>query len=193
MMLIPAAISAAGALSEMGQAPPDTNPNHYAGFDYTGLENSMRQNLALQAGNAYQQGAMGLQAMGLRGADTAANQRGVESNLASAEGGLANQMAQAHYQSQVNQMQNTLGWKQNYNQQQAQALGQAGQGIGSGIGMYYGMGGTLGSGGGNAGGGVTSPYASAGLSNALGMNSGTLSPNYQFMQPPNYQFMSGGY
>ena len=144
MMLIPAAISAAGALSEMGQAPPDTNPNHYAGFDYTGLENSMRQNLARQAGNAYQQGAMGLQARGLRGADTAANQRGVESNLASAEGGLANQMAQAHYQSQVNQMQNTLGWKQNYNQQQAQALGQAGQGIGSGIGMYYGMGGTLG-------------------------------------------------
>lgn len=163
--LAPAAIGAVTSLLAAYGSKPKINKPNYKGYltsveglkgrDYGSLRNAMLDRLASNAGNSLQSGAMNLQSAGVRGADQAANIRGISSDMATQQGAVEAQIQDLIEKSKLQELQNYNAAIEAENRQLAQDYGleygdytaekaanraQFAQGmntLGSGLGEYF--------------------------------------------------------
>lgn len=81
-----------------------TDPSKMAGTDFTGLKSAMLSKLSQNAGEGMRQGQMNLEAAGVRGADAAANVRGVQSRIAEGQGAIEADIMDRILQSKLEEM-----------------------------------------------------------------------------------------
>lgn len=165
MALIPAAAGLAQSMlasygSKAKPAKPSykkyvTDPSQLQGTDYKGLRDAMMMKLSQQAGEGMRQGQMNLEGAGVRGADVAANVRGVQSKIAEGQGAIEADIMSRINESKLAEMDRLnqaiseenrqlaadYGLEyQDYGQDRAQRAAQFNQGIGTmgeGLGSYF--------------------------------------------------------